>query len=126
MRIPVALLSIGLAGCSPSSTSDPDIAKAETMAGWYMEHAGIRTLLPCGAAAASTITDAGDLPARARAFGLEDDLPVYVRIHAASRDGALVVASVDQFGSPVPVRNCAMTGVVTSSPPSPAPPASPP
>ena len=119
MRTPVLFLSLALAACAPPSTSS---VGPDAMAGWYMEHAGARTLLPCGGAGPLPISDAGNLPARAREFGLEDDLPVYVRIHALSRKGALVVASVDQFGSPTPVSDCAMTGVVMPSPPSPASP----
>jgi hypothetical protein len=59
-----------------------------------------------------------DLQGRAKRFGLQDDTPVYVKLLANVSGGAGSTKKVDvlevvQFGSPTPVRDCSMTGVVT-------------
>lgn len=59
-----------------------------------------------------------DLQARAKSFGLQDDTPVYVKLLARVSDARssakkVDVVRVEQFGSPTPVRDCGMTGVVT-------------
>lgn len=96
----------------------------QSLAGWYSEHGTSRTFQPCGSDQAWTIAEAGQLPARAKAFDLQPDAPVYVKLKATvspSRGGnstrEVHVREVTQFGSPTPVRNCAMTGVVTRSQP---------
>jgi len=110
------------AGAVPAA-EDP--ARSDTIAktsgqeyrGWYMEHAGKGMLHACGQSQQWNV-DSPALRSQAKEFGLDEDTPVYVRVFATqSTDGGeLVVARVEQFGSPTPVRDCAMTGVVTSSP----------
>lgn len=85
--------------------------------GWYMEHGGKGMLHACGQSQQWNV-DSPALHSQAKEFGLDEDTPVYVRVLATqSADGGeLMVARIEQFGSPTPVRDCAMTGVVTSSP----------
>lgn len=102
-----------------------DPARSDTVAktsgqeyrGWYMEQGGKGMLHACGQSQQWSV-DSPALRSQAKEFGLGEDTPVYVRVFAAqSTDGGeLLVARVEQFGSPTPVRDCAMTGVVTSSP----------
>lgn len=109
-----ALLST-LAACSAAeragSQPQPD-PNATTQVGWYLQHAGEGRFQGCGQSQSIPIADGADLPARARAFGLTDDTPVYVRLKGSVRGQALHVTRVEQFGSPTPVRNCGMDGVV--------------
>jgi hypothetical protein len=56
------------------------------------------------------------LAAKAKTFDLQPDTPVYVRVSGYTKAGVLNVSRVDQFGSPEPVRDCAMTGVVIPAP----------
>jgi hypothetical protein len=104
---------------SQASTSSPD---AHPLSGWYLQGAGGSRLQPCGQSVQWQIGDMADLQARAKAFGLQDDTPVYVKLLArVSTAGNNVAKKVDvvrveQFGSPTPVRDCAMTGVVMPAP----------
>ena len=93
--------------------TDPG-ATAQT--GWYLQHAGKGRFQPCGQSHSWPIADSAALAARAQAFGLTDDTPVYVRLKGTVRDQALHVTQVEQFGSPTPVRNCGMNGVVIPTP----------
>lgn len=109
-----------LAGCAAAekipAAQDPSVTDGQSHAGWYMESAGPRTFQPCGQSQPWRVTSAADLPARAKAFGLQQDTPVYVRLIASSKGDELSVSRVEQFGSPTPVRNCAMDGVVIPAP----------
>lgn len=97
--------------------------RTQPIAGWYMQSSGGETFQPCGESAPWRITDDADLRARAKGFGLQDDSPVYVKLVATTSpaDKTVKVERVSQFGSPTPVRDCAMTGVVhQATTPSPA------
>ncbi len=103
---------------SPSaSTSDP-----HPLNGWYLQGTSGSRLQPCGQSVQWRIGDRADLPERAKAFGLQDDTPVYVKLLArvsgagSSSEKKVDVVRVEQFGSPIPVRDCGMTGVVTPAP----------
>ena len=107
-----------LAACSaaerPSAgeaTPQTIAAPASVHAGWYLEHAGQPRFQPCGQPQSLRIAVAADLPVRAKAFGLDEDTPVYVRVKGTISSGELRVVAVEQFGSPTPVRNCGLTGV---------------
>jgi hypothetical protein len=102
---------------------------AQAVSGWYSQSAGSATFQPCGTSEPWLVTKAADLSARATAFGLQNDMPIYVKIVAAiSASGKygshgeyshqVQVERVIQFGSPTPVRNCALNGVVHTSQPS--------
>ena len=108
--------AILLAGCAAvekqSAAETKPIVQGQSHAGWYMESAGQRSFQPCGQSQAWRVTAAADLPARAKAFGLQQDTPVYVRLIGSAQGDQLKVSRVEQFGSPTPVRNCAMNGVV--------------
>lgn len=102
---------VAAAAETPVPAREP-AADAPSYSGWYMVHGGLGSFRACGAASAWRIGAAGELPARAQAFGMDEDSPVYVRLHGATHGGVLDVTSVDQFGSPTPVRDCPMAGVV--------------
>jgi len=117
------LLTCALGACSapddavdaiarpPALASTTTAPPSRALAGWYLEHDAEGRFQPCGQADSLRV-DSADLRARAREFGLDADTPVYVRV-AGSIDGStLQVVRVEQFGSPTPVRDCAMTGVV--------------
>ncbi|WP_147652658.1 hypothetical protein [Vulcaniibacterium gelatinicum] len=108
----LAACSTNRAGVSSTGTT----ADGQPHTGWYMQHAGQGLFQPCGAQRPWRITQAADLPKRARAFGLDEDTPVYVRVIGLEHDGTLAVMRVVQFGSPTPVRDCALTGVVLPPP----------
>jgi hypothetical protein len=83
-----------------------------------MEHAGQGSFQPCGRPRPLLVTEAADLPARAKAFELGEDTPVYVRVTGSVEDGKVVVHEVIQFGSPVPVgKDCALQGVAIPATP---------
>lgn len=94
------------------AAATPAAAAPGTYAGWYLQRAGKGRFQPCGREAQWAVGQGADLAARAREFGLMDDTPVYVRVTGELHDGVLDVSSVEQFGSPKPVRDCPMTGVV--------------
>jgi hypothetical protein len=113
-----------LAGAMAFTACAGTVPSTVPLAGWYSEHGASATLQPCGRNETWTIRDAGELSARARAFDLQSDTPVYVKLRAqvsvdpATQAHAISVIHVVQFGSPTPVRNCALNGVVTHSMPS--------
>ena len=79
-----------------------------------MEHGGQAIFQPCGGG--SLRIDGSALSGEAKRFGLTDDNPVYVRLRGTITGDRFDVSSVEQFGSPEPVRNCQMTGPMTPSP----------
>lgn len=93
----------------PVATETPPVA-SDGVTGWYVQGATHATLQPCGAPEHLVVVDGGELRKRANDFGLQDDLPVYVRVHGSRSGGEFRLARVDQFGSPVPIRDCPMTG----------------
>ena len=109
----VAALTIS--GCAAAER--PPASQGQTYAGWYTQHAGRSSFQPCGRAAALLVSESAELRARAKTFGLDEDTPVYVRLSGvASVDrNEFTVARVEQFGSPTPVRDCAMTGLQIQS-----------
>lgn len=108
--------AIALTGCAAAEKKPA--AQGQPYAGWYMERAGQGLFQLCGQSQQQRVSGSAALRTKAREFGLGQDTPVYVRlVGAQSADGnELVVSRVDQFGSPTPVRNCGMTGVVIPSP----------
>jgi hypothetical protein len=109
-------VAFGVAACAAERKATTAVSKSATAdqsyAGWYMQHADRSTFQPCGVDKPWRITTFADLPAKAKAFGLDDDTPVFVRIAGSAHDDEIAVARVEQFGSPTPVRDCALTGVV--------------
>lgn len=88
----------------------------EPYAGWYMDHAGHGLFQLCGQSQQWRVTAPADLAARAKAFGLDQDTPVYVRLVGSVQEGEIAVVRVEQFGSATPVRDCGLTGVVIPAP----------
>jgi len=108
-----------LSGCVAAEKPMSEKASAESdqaYAGWYMQHAGQGSFQPCGQSQPLQVEAPADLPDRAKAFGLDEDTPIYVRVTGSVTGNRIAVSRVDQFGSPTPVRNCAMNGVVIPSP----------
>lgn len=95
---------------APSVPAEP--AASEAMAGWYMQHGAMDMFQTCGQTQSLTV-DSADLRDRAKAFGLQPDTPVYVRVHGTIEGSTLSVVHVEQFGSETPVTDCGLTGVVT-------------
>ena len=104
----------GLMGCAAADKKSADAT--ESYAGWYMEHAGQGVFQLCGQSQQWRVTAPADLAARAKAFGLDQDTPVYVRLLGSVQGGEIEVSRVEQFGSATPVRDCGMTGVVIPAP----------
>lgn len=84
---------------------------AGVQAGWY--RAGM--LQACGSTKSMKVSNSAELDKQVKAGGMQPGDPVYVRLEGSMSGGALSVTRVAQFGSPTPVRDCAMTGVVTQS-----------
>ena len=110
-----AALAALAAGCAPVQTPPVATGTAATaiagpVAGWYAQNGARAILQPCGAAEQLAIMDGAELRRRAAEFGLQDGDPVYVRVDGDRTSAGFRVARVEQFGSPVPVRDCPMTG----------------
>lgn len=104
-----AALVAGCAGDVVPTSDRRDHPANVLMAGWYTQSARGAVFQPCGSLALP-IGASADLRERARDFDLQDDLPVYVRLRGTRNGNGFDVASVEQFGSRVPVRDCPMTG----------------
>jgi hypothetical protein len=112
-------VGIALTGCvvtDKPSTETTSATSGQIFVGWYMEHAGQGSFQPCGQSQPLRVSSSADLPVRAKNFDLGEDTPIYVRVTGSVRGDEIAVARVEQFGSPTPVRNCAMNGVVIPSP----------
>lgn len=88
-------------------------AGGKEYAGWYMANGVFQ---PCGSSEQWRIGNPTGIRARAEASGLSTDNPFYVRVTGERTSAGLQVSRVDQVGSPDPVRDCPLTGVVTRSP----------
>lgn len=108
----ILLISVSQAGCTSNRPESNASSEDASIAGWYAEHAGQATLQPCGRDNLLRISGSLELTEKARSFGLTDGNPVYVRIKGEISGDTLAVSKVEQFGSPEPVTNCAMTGMV--------------
>jgi pyruvate/2-oxoglutarate dehydrogenase complex dihydrolipoamide acyltransferase (E2) component len=97
---------------APTPTPAPTANASAAQAGWYMEHGDMGMFQPCGQDKSLTV-DSAELRQRAKDFELEPNTPVYVRLSGTSDGSTFTVTGVDQFGSPVPVKDCSMTGTVT-------------
>lgn len=113
--LPMMLAVCGVACAAVDKPDSRQNGIGTTYVGWYMEHAGEGRFQPCGEEQPLSIPVAADLHARAKAFGLTEDTPVYVRVTGSRTGKELRVMSVQQFGSPTPVRDCSMNGVVIPS-----------
>jgi hypothetical protein len=132
-------LVVTVAGCAAAdkTASEPSVSAPTTVApiastpsavapdtqpliGWYLQGASGSRLQPCGQSELWPIGAKADLEARAKAFDLQEDTPAYVKLLARVSDDDAThrvdVVKVEQFGSPTPVRDCGMTGVVTPAP----------
>lgn len=107
-------LAAGLIGCAAAEKKPADAT--QSYAGWYMEHAGQGMFQSCGQSQQWRVTAPADLAARSKAFGLDQDTPVYARLTGSVHGNEIKVSRVEQFGSATPVRNCGMTGVVIPAP----------
>lgn len=119
-RIVAVSAALLLGGCTAAERKPTELntpkSGGQSYAGWYMESEGQRTFQSCGQAQRLRVTSAADLPARAKVFGLQPNTPVYVKLTGSNQGDLLIVSRVEQFGSPTPVRNCAMNGVVIPAP----------
>lgn len=93
--------------CSPLHGSQE--LPQTTTSGWYTQQGARASFQPCGAATLMLVNGV-DLRRRAHEFGLQDGDPVYVRLLGTRAGSQFQLDRVAQFGSPVPVRDCPMTG----------------
>jgi hypothetical protein len=109
-----ATLLVGVAhtGCDRSPVDSPLAGSDVQISGWYTEHDGQLTLQPCGKHEPLRIVSSPSLAEQAHAFGPKESHPVYVRVRGVVSGGTLTVSEVEQFGSPEPVSDCAITGMV--------------
>lgn len=105
----VGALVAGCAGGEVPTSETPERNNSVLVAGWYTQSASGAVFQPCGRPALR-IEAASDLRERARDFGLQDDLPVYVRLLGSHNGNSFDVTTVEQFGSAVPIHDCPMTG----------------
>ena len=126
LREKFLLGAAGMLALTACAAHEAPMKAPQQMAGWYNQSAGARTFQRCGSSEQWLVTQMADLNKRATAFGLQGDTPVYVKLSAVvSAPGKfgpqgtypreVRVERVVQFGSPTPVRNCALTGVVYPS-----------
>ena len=102
------LVGSSLVACNAPASS----TKPSQLAGWYLQHGREARFQACGKGTAVRLAATADLRQRAVQFELDDDTPIYVRIEVVATGSELEVLRVLQFGSPTPVRNCGLTGVV--------------
>lgn len=108
--------AIALSACA--GAEQKPATEVQSYTGWYMEQAGQGVFQLCGQSQQWRVSESAELRAKASEFGLDQDSPVYVRLVGvqSANGNELTVSRVDQFGSPTPVRNCGMTGVVIPAP----------
>lgn len=110
--VAILLISAAQAGCASNRPESNGSGEDASITGWYTEHAGQATLQRCGRNETLRISAPSKLREKAGAFGLTEGNPVYVRVKGEISGATLSISDVEQFGSPEPVRDCAMTGVV--------------
>lgn len=111
-RIGACIIGTLVAGCvgrEVPTTETRGRTNSVLVAGWYTQSARGALFQPCGSPALQ-IEPSTDLRERARDFGLQADLPVYVRLLGSRNGNSFDVAAVEQFGSAVPIHDCPMTG----------------
>jgi len=97
----------------PAPAQAPTAATTQTYVGWYMEHGGQPMFQTCGSSDMGNVDNAAELQRRVKASDVVPGNPVYVRFTGRTEGSTIRVAEVQQVGSPTPVRNCALAGVVT-------------
>lgn len=112
-RSATIVLALVAGGCADAGQTPDD--ESSVLAGWYSQASGQARFQPCGQSRALEISDSAELGARAKDFGLMEGDPVYVRLAGSERDGQFDVARIEQFGSPVPIRDCPMSGLTIQS-----------
>ena len=93
-----ALLIVGCDRVAAPPTSAP----SALLAGWYSQDATQAMLQPCGADLQLRVIDGDQLREQARAFGLGNGDPVYVKVEGVREAGRFTLRRVAQFGSPTP------------------------
>lgn len=99
-----------VSGCTPLEAPPQASGPITEVAGWYLQNPAAATLQPCARPERFIILEGSELRRRAKAFDLQDDLPIYVRVKGMRDKGAFRLVSVEQFGSPEVIRDCPMTG----------------
>lgn len=112
----VGVFLLPLLGCTSSNPKVESQVRVQTaaIAGWYIESGGGASFQPCEGTPSLTVAPSEALKKRAKDFGVSPQSPVYARLRGNIASGVLTVSAVEQFGSPTPVRDCPLTGVVTS------------
>lgn len=97
---------------APSVAESTPAATNALVAGWYVQDAARVLLQPCGAPEGLAVVNGGELRKRAADFGLQPGDPVYVRVQGTRKASEFRLDSVEQFGSPVPIQDCPMSGTM--------------
>lgn len=97
---------------APHAVLENTPVPALRVAGWYVQDAASAHFQPCNAPEALTVISGEELRKRAADFGLQEGEPIYVRLGGARAGGSFRLASVEQFGSAVPITNCRMSGTM--------------
>lgn len=111
---PAAIAALG-AACAPvqaPSVTQGAAASAAPVSGWYVQDATRASLQPCGAPNRLIVVNGGELRKQAADFGLQPGDPVYVRVGGIRTAGEFRLGRVEQFGSPLPIRDCPMSGTM--------------
>lgn len=116
LAVKVAGLSLLSAACTPVGVPPPVVEKtpaaASRVAGWYVQDAAAGRLELCNTPDVLTVVSGDELRKRAVDFGLQDGDPIYVRLDGTRAGPSFRVTHVEQFGSPVPITNCRMSGTI--------------
>jgi hypothetical protein len=111
VRCSCIALVMATAACAPGSRpNDAGRAADETLAGWYTQSSAQAHFQPCGDRESLVVIGDTELRKRAIAFGLQEGLPVYVRLQGVRAAGEFRPSHIEQFGSPTPISDCPMTG----------------
>jgi len=114
--VKLAGLVVLAAACTPDHTPPAVMenapAAASQVAGWYVQDATGARFQLCGDPDVLTVVSGTELRKRTADFGLQNGEPIYVRLDGSRAEGRFQLVHVEQFGSPVPIRNCRMSGTM--------------
>lgn len=97
---------------APPSVVENPPAPASRVAGWYVQDAAAARLQLCNEPDVLAVVSGDELRKRAADFGLHDGEPIYVRVDGSRTGARFRLVHVEQFGSPVPITNCQMSGTM--------------
>lgn len=96
----------------PPAVVENTPAPASRVSGWYVQDAAAARLQLCNEPEVLAIVSGDELRKRAADFGLQEGEPIYVRLDGSRAGQRFRLGHVEQFGSPVPITNCRMSGTM--------------